>query len=104
VNSYGKKARHLPASTYHAYAASYYEPTWSPDGRRLAFIGDTDLGQVGYTWIEVRHLAGGRFKTLNLGFHGIQYPAWSPNGRQIAFDTFEEGELELVTVSGTSGP
>jgi dipeptidyl aminopeptidase/acylaminoacyl peptidase len=61
------------------------QPSFSPDGRRIAFIGFDGHGRMGI-WVAgadgrgVRplHVVPGR-RTL---FH---YPVWSPDGRSIAF-------------------
>ncbi len=55
--------------------------TWSPDGRRLAFVSNRgDHGFVG-----VLHLADERIVYLDPSVHSDGSPVWSPDGRQVAF-------------------
>jgi TolB protein len=54
-----------------------HAPSWSPDGRTLAFTGDGGIYTV--------HADGTRLRKLT-GSPGANYgPEWSPDGRQIAF-------------------
>lgn len=63
-------------------------PTWSPDGRRLAFVqGD----RRGNSDIMVLDLESGRARRLTDG-NGINTePSWNPNGTQLAFTSDREG-------------
>jgi Tol biopolymer transport system component len=58
-------------------------PSWSPDGRRLAFSGNiggiTDLYIVNADGTELRRLTSDRFGDLQ--------PQWSPDGKTIVFAT-----------------
>jgi Tol biopolymer transport system component len=54
-------------------------PTWSPDGRRIAFGGMTKDG----VHIFVKRL-GGRARRITRGTGIFANPTWSPNGRWIA--------------------
>ncbi len=60
-----------------------YNPTWSPDGQRIAFSanvgGVTDLFVVDVKSKQVRRLTNDAFADLQ--------PAWSPDGSRIAFVT-----------------
>lgn len=66
-------------------------PTWSPDGRTLAFSGMMGgLGDLFLMDLEsgaVRQLTQDRFSNL--------HPAWSPDGRTIAYSTDETGETDF---------
>jgi RNA polymerase sigma factor (sigma-70 family) len=52
-------------------------PTWSPDGKRIAFSRHAD----DKTNIYIINADGSDIRQLTEGFQ----PAWSPNGKQIAF-------------------
>jgi Tol biopolymer transport system component len=57
------------------------EPSWSPDGKRLAFIGgDTSSGYAGGV-IEI----GSKSVTVFKQFGGMSDPVWAQDGRHFAF-------------------
>ena len=61
-----------------------YSPTWSPDGRRIAFTRTTN----GYRsfQIYVKRVAGGHARRLTRGQFDEE-PAWSPDGELIAYSS-----------------
>jgi Tol biopolymer transport system component len=63
-------------------------PTWSPDGREIAFWGEPDGGRSGVWVVDLE----GRLRRVA---NAESSPAWSPDGRLIAFDEFD---------SSTCGP
>jgi TolB protein len=71
------------------------EPTWSPDGSRIAF-GATRA--TPNTNIYVADRDGGNVHVLTHFRHGATQPAWSPDGRTIAFEG--EGGIGLVPAAG----
>jgi TolB protein len=55
-------------------------PTWSPDGRRIAFTSGYELASNGHApWLMVIGTDGGRAKRVTR-LAGIHDPAWSPAG------------------------
>jgi Tol biopolymer transport system component len=63
--------------------ATAYEPTWSPDGTKIAFTADRSA--EGTTSIYVMNADGsGKPRRLTNG-RGDFGPAWSPDGEKIAF-------------------
>ncbi len=69
--------------TNNAYAQDY-EPTWSPDGRFLAFVsesqGSSDLYLLNVTTGSTTNLSQSASTVHNY------YPAWSPDSRYLAFE------------------
>ncbi len=58
------------------------QPSWSPDGRQLAFVSS----RAGKPQIYLLPTgAGGEARTLTSMENGAHTPDWSPDGRQIAF-------------------
>ena len=82
--------RHFDALSFIASAGS-----WSPDGRRLAYVVYRGGDQI----IEIYDVAGRRterqLKTPDIG--AAVDPAWSPDGRTIAFTGLRGGISDLYT-------
>jgi Tol biopolymer transport system component len=75
----GSIAREVPIRE----ADQVFGPTWSPDGKRIAFSGLkgglSDLYELNLDTARVRVLTSDAFADLQ--------PSWSPDGRTIAFST-----------------
>ncbi|HTS89858.1 MAG TPA: hypothetical protein VMG41_15295 [Gemmatimonadales bacterium] len=63
------------------YVFQELHPTWSPDGKRIAFTA-TNGGSDFH--VEVRDLTGGHPVYLHLISGTLNTPSWSPDGREIA--------------------
>ena len=74
-------------------------PTWSPDGRRIAF----DSTRAGSLQVFAMDADGGNVSQLTDGASNFE-PAWSPDGRQIAFVSDRTGirQLFLMASDGTN--
>jgi len=71
-------------------------PTWSPDGRTIAYT--TDIS--GEQQVAIRPAEGGPEKVLTHFERGYFYaPRWSPNGERLAFSDHEH-RLWWVSVAG----
>ena len=62
------------------------DPSWSPDGKRIAFMSDRD----GNNEIYVMDADGRNQRNLTNHLNGDWDPAWSPDGKRIAFVTARE--------------
>jgi TolB protein len=75
-------------------------PSWSPDGRRLAYVSfETQKAGV---WVQ--EVATGR-RQLVAHFRGSNSaPAWSPNGRELAVTLSRDGlaQIYLINVDGSN--
>jgi dipeptidyl aminopeptidase/acylaminoacyl peptidase len=59
-------------------------PTWSPDGKRIAFLSDrSGANQIHVMWIDTREVV----QLTNLE-HAPRALTWSPDGQKIAFTSF----------------
>jgi hypothetical protein len=68
-----------------------YEPSWSPDGTKIAFVRASDI------WVANAD-GSGQINLTNDAFGERSSPAWSPDGARIAFDG--EGEIWVMNASG----
>jgi len=76
------------------------EPTWSPDGLRLAFIspckGNEDI--YNSTSLYIINADGSGLMTLDASPGGNFDPAWSPDGSAIAFTSARSGQMEIFII------
>jgi Tol biopolymer transport system component/predicted Ser/Thr protein kinase len=76
------------------------QPSWSPDGKRIAFVSDKDGNQEIYVMnVDSSHM-------VNLTNHPEdEYdPAWSPDGSKLAFTTTRYGDQLQVYVIDVDCP
>ncbi len=70
---------------------SNWGPTWSPDGRQLAFCSDRD----GITKVWIGESKSGRLRpltgTVARPVYGFDLPRWMPDGRKLLMKVLSEG-------------
>jgi Tol biopolymer transport system component len=81
---------------------SHIHPSWSPDGRRLAFAataGDIATGDLNLFVID----PDGSIRRLTSGPSRDGAPSWSPDGREIAFESSDGGEPSVTLIDENGG-
>jgi Tol biopolymer transport system component len=83
---------------------AYASPTWSPDGRRIAYIRVDSGHETSELWVVDRD--GKRLHGL-AGVHAAASPTWSPDGRWIAYagdgglsEASPDGERRRLLLAG----
>lgn len=85
-------------------ATAVADPTWAPDGRRLAYSAGAPVPRI-----VIASREGQVQSTLPTGRNAATTPAWSPNGREIAYtdklDLDQQraiSRIYAITVDGTA--
>lgn len=74
-------------------------PSWSPDGRRLAFTSDRN----GIYNLYVADLDSGTSYPITDVLNGVFYPDWSIDGRKIAFTAFGDAGYDIYVMGDPLG-
>jgi TolB protein len=82
----GRKLKQLTAG-----AAIEVSPSWSPDGRSLAFVSD----RSGSPQIYVMDADGSNQRRLTFQGSYNTNPAWSPDGKWIAYESRVGGQFDI---------
>ena len=77
-------------------------PSWSPDGKRIAFMSDRDghVNAHGFPSFEiyVMDADGGNQQRLTENPNQDEYPSWSPDGKRIVFASKRDGNYEIYVM------
>ena len=75
-----------------------YSPSWSPDGKRIAFSSDRDGHVIDgrpTSEIYVMEADGGNSQNLTNNPGNDRDPSWSPDGKRIAFASERDGNFNV---------
>jgi TolB protein len=75
------------------------EPTWSPDGKHIAFVSDQD----GQREVYVMNIDGGEWRNLTQNPAEDFSPVWSPDGTRIAFVSDRTRNYEIFVMDAYTG-
>ena len=76
-----------------------WNPSWSPDGKRIAFMSD----RRGNFDIYVMDADGGNLRRLTDNLHQDWLPSWSPDGEHIAFSSEKDGNFDIYVMDADGG-
>ncbi len=108
LDIYDVKSRKITRKIQFPELAEVMAPTWSPDGKSIAFAAMRD----GVTDLYIADLASGQPRRLTNDMYTELQPAWSPDGRTIAFvtdrftsdvNTLKFGEYRLALLDVATG-
>ena len=71
-------------------------PSWSPDGKRIAFVSDRDKKVKNFvptSEIYMMDADGGNQQNLTNNPNADRYPSWSPDGERIVFASDRDGHF-----------
>ena len=75
-------------------------PTWSPDGKKLAFVSN----RSGNPQIYVKDLDSGRVDRLTFKGRYNTQPSWSPKGDKLAYAGMEGGRNDIFVIGFNGRP
>lgn len=97
VNPDGTKL--TPVAVTNGKLSHEESPSWSPDGKRIAFT----TTRFGNQELAIVDLTGKNLQRVTSDPSIDAHPAWSPNGKKLAFATNRWGDLEIAVVNLKSG-
>ncbi len=88
VHIYDLEGDFLEGSFQFSDLMAIYSPTWSPDGKRIAF---SSIERGGFSDLYIFTLADGTLEKLTDDVYDERDPAWSPDGNSIVFSSDRTG-------------
>jgi Tol biopolymer transport system component len=79
-------------------------PTFSPNGKEVAFAWDGGRGDGSSNDIYVIHIGSSEPRRLTFHPSRFVWPRWSPDGRSIAFTRQSEPESGIFLIPSAGGP
>ena len=79
-----------------------WNPSWSPDGQRIAFSSDRKGDVVNWD-IYVMDADGGNPQNLTNNRHPDYSPSWSPDGERIVFMSYRDENSEIYVMDADGG-
>ena len=74
---------------------TYYYPSWSPDGSKIAFASPLKA----HIWVMNPDGTNQTRLTNDDQLDGTNYyPSWSPDGTKIAFSSYIDGNFEIYVL------
>ncbi len=81
----------------------HFDGSWSPDGKRVAFVLDILQGTDGKLQINTANADGSDSKVLIPHKAFEESPRWSPDGKTIAWVSTRDGNQEIYTIDAEKG-
>src|SRR5205814_5176840 len=85
------------ALTQASTAGANFDPSWSPDGKRVAFETNRTFAASTDIWVMNSDGTGARALTANTT--ADRNPAWSPRGNKVAFQSNRTGAYEIYVMN-----
>jgi Tol biopolymer transport system component len=84
-------------------AAVDSDPTWSADGKQIAFVSRRDAGFSLVSNIFLMKADGTEVVQLTKGLGSCRYPDWSPDGKMIVFnhEFNHRSDIDVINSDGT---
>jgi Tol biopolymer transport system component len=94
---------HDPFPWLYDLQSSEIEPTWSPDGRQIAFVAGNNTGTGNNVNLYLMNADGSNVVQVNKKNSHILRSSWSPNGNQIAYCFERHDDVKFIFIINIDG-